>query len=66
MLLIHLHEQFALIFLAQASGRARPSFTSMALADLDESSDINHQRQIIQDTAPMVFGGISLHNLHVI
>jgi hypothetical protein len=39
----------------------------MSLADVDESRDINHQREVIKDTAAMVFAGISLHyNLHVI
>jgi Cytochrome P450 len=37
----------------------------MALADIDESSDINHERDVIQDTAAMVFAGIYL-SLHVI
>lgn len=45
-------------FWAQASGRARPSFTSIALDDVDEGSDdATHQREVIQDTAGVVFVG---------
>ncbi|KAF8799114.1 cytochrome P450 [Phlegmacium glaucopus] len=42
---------------AMASGRARPSFTSVALGDVDESLDIDHQREVIKDTAGLVFAG---------
>ncbi|KAF8799127.1 cytochrome P450 [Phlegmacium glaucopus] len=42
---------------AMASGQARPSFTSIALGDVDESRDINHQREVIKDTAGVVFAG---------
>ncbi|KAF8799180.1 cytochrome P450 [Phlegmacium glaucopus] len=42
---------------AMASGRARPSFTSVAFEDVDESGDINHQREVIKDTAGIVFAG---------
>ncbi|KAF8799116.1 cytochrome P450 [Phlegmacium glaucopus] len=42
---------------AMASGRARPSFTSVALEDVDQSLDIDHQREVIQDTAGVVFAG---------
>jgi len=48
---------------SQTSGRARPSFTSMALSDAEESPNANHQRVVIQDTAGIVFAGISsLHH----
>ncbi|KAF8799108.1 cytochrome P450 [Phlegmacium glaucopus] len=40
---------------AMASGSARPSFTSVALGDVDQSLDIDHQREVIQDTAGVVF-----------
>ena len=46
---------------SQTSGRARPSFTSMALGNLDETHDANHHQEVIQDTAAMVFSGTSLH-----
>ena len=53
-------------FFFKASGRARSSFTSMSLADINENNDINHQREVIKDTAAMVFAGITLHyNFHV-
>ncbi|KAF8808763.1 cytochrome P450 [Phlegmacium glaucopus] len=42
---------------AMASGQARPSFTSVALEVVDQSRDINHQREVIKDTAGMVFAG---------
>jgi hypothetical protein len=45
---------------SQTSGRARPSFTSMALGNLDETRNANHQQEVIQDTAAMVFAGTSL------
>jgi len=38
-----------------ASGVAKPSFTSMCLQDLDESTDVIHQQQVIKDTAAMIF-----------
>ncbi|KAF8811640.1 cytochrome P450 [Phlegmacium glaucopus] len=41
---------------AIAAGQARASFTSMAMAEIDESRDFNHQQEVIQDTAAMVFG----------
>ena len=47
---------------SQTSGRARPSFTSMAVGNLDETRNANHQREVIQDTAAMVFSGTSLLN----
>ncbi|KAF8799105.1 cytochrome P450 [Phlegmacium glaucopus] len=40
---------------AMASGSVRPSLTSMALGDVDESLDIDHQREVIKDTAGVVF-----------
>ena len=46
---------------SQTSGRARPSFTSIALGNLDETRNANHQRELIQDTAAIVFLGTSLH-----
>ena len=33
----------------------------MSLADIDESRDINHQREVIKDTAAMVFAGIFIY-----
>jgi len=37
---------------------AQSSFTSVALAGIDESCDFRHQQEMIQDTAAMVFAGI--------
>ncbi|KAF8799104.1 cytochrome P450 [Phlegmacium glaucopus] len=42
---------------AMASGSARPSFTSVALGDVDQSLDIDHQREVIKDTAAVIFAG---------
>jgi len=41
---------------AMASGQARPSFTSTALSNVDESRDVHHQREVIKDTAGILFG----------
>lgn len=43
----------------KASGKARPSFTSISLADIDENRDINRQREVIKDTSAMVFAGMN-------
>lgn len=59
--------RFALIFffffwfvkLKKAYGKARPSFTSISLADIDENRDINRQREVIKDTSAMVFAGMN-------
>ena len=56
------HFNFNFANSSQTSGRARPSFTSMALGNLDETRNANHQREVIQDTAAMVFSGASLLN----
>ncbi|KDR69247.1 hypothetical protein GALMADRAFT_104204 [Galerina marginata CBS 339.88] len=38
-----------------ASGIFKPSFTSTSLQNLNESADLSHQREVIRDTAAMVF-----------
>ena len=40
--------------------RARPSFVTMALGDINESHNSNRQREVIQDTAGLTFMGMSL------
>jgi len=42
---------------AIASGQAQPSFTPMALGDVDENSDTDHQQEVIKDVAGMIFAG---------
>ncbi|KDR66539.1 hypothetical protein GALMADRAFT_161961 [Galerina marginata CBS 339.88] len=39
-----------------ASGVAKPSFTSTSMQDLDESTDRTRQKEVIQDTAGIIFG----------
>ncbi|KDR69244.1 hypothetical protein GALMADRAFT_145643 [Galerina marginata CBS 339.88] len=39
------------------SGIAKPSFTSTSLQNLDESRDLRHQQEVIQDTAAVIFAG---------
>ncbi|KDR71393.1 hypothetical protein GALMADRAFT_102730 [Galerina marginata CBS 339.88] len=38
-----------------ASGFAKPSFTSTSLQGLEESEDVQHQQEIIRDTAAIIF-----------
>jgi hypothetical protein len=35
----------------------------MALGDVNESQNINHQQEVIQDTAAIVFAGIDIKHL---
>jgi hypothetical protein len=35
----------------------------MSLTDIDESRDINHQREVIKDTSAMVFAGTVISTL---
>ena len=64
---MYIYSRFALIFFffvglsnfKKASGKARPSFTSISLADIDENRDINRQREVIKDTSAMVFAGMN-------
>ncbi|PPQ66787.1 hypothetical protein CVT24_008696 [Panaeolus cyanescens] len=52
------HERpFAATIQSMASGESRPSLTSNSLAQLDESSDVQHQHEVIKDTAGIVFAG---------
>ena len=41
----------------QAGGTAKPSFVSLCLAGLDETSDVDHQLKVIWDTAGTFFVG---------
>ena len=47
--------------LIQAAGTVRPCFTFACIENVDGNSvDAEHQREVIQDTSAMVFGGTSL------
>jgi hypothetical protein len=44
----------------KASGSAKPSFMVDAMSNIDEKGDLEHQQEVIKDTAGLVFiGGLA-------